>query len=162
MGLKARAVKGHGRGAARLAALLCALFLVVASPMAPSSSLAGETAAANAPDAAGLPQPLAASAQPIKAVSFKMAGDATKMRIVVDFDRAPDPKWFLLRGPNRLVIDLPGTLLRFHPDDLKARGLVRNVRYGAIADGASRLVIAGKGPFLVEKLDVLANEDGSG
>ena len=31
------------------------------------------------------------------------------MRVVLHFDREPDPKWFLLRGPHRLVIDLPQT-----------------------------------------------------
>ena len=45
----------------------------------------------------------------MKASDFKMAGDALKMRIVLQFDREPDPKWFLLRGPHRLVIDLPQT-----------------------------------------------------
>ena len=67
-------------------------------------------------------QPLAADA--IKASEFKMAGDAMKMRVVLQFDREPDPKWFLLRGPHRLVIDLPETTFVVEPKSLKARGLV--------------------------------------
>src|SRR6187402_2544337 len=49
--------------------------------------------------------PSAASA--LEAHDYKMAGDATRMRVVINFDTEPDPKWFLLRGPHRLVIDLP-------------------------------------------------------
>ena len=40
-----------------------------------------------------------------------------KMRIVMQFDREPDPKWFLLRGPHRLVIDLPQTAFAVEPKD---------------------------------------------
>lgn len=95
------------------------------------------------------------------ATGYKMAGDATKMRIVVNFDREPDVKWFLLRGPNRLVIDLPRTRFALDAKDVKPRGLVRAVRYGDQGRG-SRLILTGKGPFAVDKLDVLKNDDGGG
>jgi N-acetylmuramoyl-L-alanine amidase len=163
MGLKSITIKRFAptaRVSVLVWALLVAGLMAILAPAAmadPGQNLP----AADAPDAAGLPPALAAT-EPVKAKHYKMAGDATKMRIVVDFDREPDPKWFLLRGPDRLVVDMPDTRLLFDPDDLKARGLVRNVRYGTIADGASRLVIFGKGPFLVEKLDVVKDEDGSG
>ncbi|WP_246679325.1 N-acetylmuramoyl-L-alanine amidase [Mesorhizobium sp. B2-6-2] len=94
------------------------------------------------------------------ATGYKMAGDATKMRIVVNFDHEPDVKWFLLRGPNRLVVDLPRTRFALDAKDVKPRGLVRAVRYGDQGHG-SRLILTGKGPFVVDKLDVLKN-DGSG
>ncbi|TPL12179.1 MULTISPECIES: N-acetylmuramoyl-L-alanine amidase [unclassified Mesorhizobium] len=99
---------------------------------------------------------------PLTATGYKMAGDATKMRIVMDFDREPDVKWFLLRGPNRLVIDLANTKLAIDAKDLKPRGLVKGVRLGELEAGVSRLVLTGKGPFAVDKLDVLKNEDGAG
>lgn len=99
---------------------------------------------------------------PLGATSYKMAGDATKMRIVMTFDREPEIKWFLLRGPNRLVIDLPRTVFAINAKDVKARGLVKGVRYGDLGEGASRLILTGKGPFSVDKLDVLKNEDGNG
>lgn len=95
------------------------------------------------------------------ATGYKMAGDATKMRIVLNFDREPDVKWFLLRGPNRLVVDLPRTRFALDAKDVKPRGLVRAVRYGDQGEG-SRLILTGKGPFAVDKLDVLKNEDGAG
>ncbi|RWF65177.1 MAG: AMIN domain-containing protein, partial [Mesorhizobium sp.] len=62
---------------------------------------------------------------PLAVTSYKMAGDATKMRIVMNFDREPDVKWFLLRGPHRLVVDLPSTKFAINAKDVKARGLVR-------------------------------------
>jgi N-acetylmuramoyl-L-alanine amidase len=99
---------------------------------------------------------------PLVAKGYKMAGDATEMRIVMDFDREPDVKWFLLRGPNRLVIDLANTRFAINAKDLKAHGLVRGVRLGALGEGVSRLILTGKGPFAVDKLDVLKNEDGTG
>ncbi len=98
----------------------------------------------------------------LKATDYKMAGDATKMRIVMNFDREPDLKWFLLRGPNRLVVDLQKTKFALDAKDLKARGLVKAVRLGDLGGGVSRLILTGKGPFAVDKLDVLKNDDGSG
>lgn len=103
-----------------------------------------------------------AADSPLVAKGYKMAGDATKMRIVMDFDREPDIKWFLLRGPNRLVIDLANTRLAIDAKDLKPRGLVKGVRLGELGEGVSRLILTGKGPFAVDKLDVLKNEDGTG
>lgn len=105
---------------------------------------------------------MAADVGAIKALDYKMAGDATRMRIVLNFDREPEPKWFLLRAPHRLVIDLPGTSLAFDAKDLKPRGLIKNVRYGAAGEGGSRLMVTSKGPFNIEKVDVLENEDGAG
>lgn len=99
---------------------------------------------------------------PLVAKGYKMAGDATKMRIVIDFDREPDIKWFLLRGPNRLVLDLANTRFAIGAKDLKPRGLVKGVRLGDLGERVSRLIITGKGPFAVDKLDVLKNEDGNG
>jgi N-acetylmuramoyl-L-alanine amidase len=103
-----------------------------------------------------------AAEAPLKAGGFKMAGNSTGMRVVLDFDREPNPHWFMLRGPHRLVIDLPDTTFMVDPKSLKARGLIRNVRFGALDQGTSRLVLTAKGPFAVDKLDVLADESGKG
>jgi N-acetylmuramoyl-L-alanine amidase len=103
-----------------------------------------------------------AEAAPLEARDFKMAGDATRMRVVLNFDGEPNPQWLLLRAPHRLVVDLPDTKFLLHPDDLKAGGLVKDVRYGHLQEGKSRLILTSKGPFTVERLDVLKNEDGPG
>ncbi|MBN9268852.1 MAG: AMIN domain-containing protein, partial [Mesorhizobium sp.] len=104
----------------------------------------------------------ARAAAPLELTSYKMAGDAMKMRIVMNFDREPDVKWFLLRGPNRLVVDLPATRFAVDAKDLKARGLVRAVRYGDVGEGVSRMIVTGKGPFAVDRVDVLKNGGGQG
>jgi len=150
---------GH-KGSASLHAILALLVLVAAFFCAVHPSRAGQPVPpAHLQAAADQHTP---PADPLTATRYQMTGDAKKIRIVIDFDREPDPKWFLLRGPNRLVIDLPATRLALDPRDLKARGLVSNVRLGSIEGGTARLVITAKGPFLVEGLDVVKNGNASG
>mgnify|MGYP003700501303 CR=1 FL=1 len=103
-----------------------------------------------------------ANADRVAASAYRMAGDATRMRVVVEFDRAPPLKWFLLRAPHRLVIDLPETAFGFDSKALEPRGLVTEVRYGNLGDGRSRIILASDGPFAVEKLAVRENEDAPG
>ena len=67
---------------------------------------------------------LPSQASALEAHDYKMAGDATQMRVVINFDKEPDPRWFLLRSPYRLVIDLPKTSFAIDPKELKARGLI--------------------------------------
>jgi N-acetylmuramoyl-L-alanine amidase len=98
----------------------------------------------------------------LRAHAYRMAGDAVRMRVVMEFDREPDFKWFLLRAPHRLVLDLPETRFAFEPEALDPRGLVTQVRYGALGAGASRLILASDGPFTVEQLSVLENENSPG
>ena len=98
----------------------------------------------------------------VTAEAFKLAGDATRMRLVLQFDAEPDPKWLLLRGPHTLVIDLPDTGLALDAEDLRPRGLISGVRYGNIAAGVSRLILTAKGPFELERVDVIANEASPG
>ncbi|WP_425475506.1 N-acetylmuramoyl-L-alanine amidase [Mesorhizobium quangtriensis] len=98
----------------------------------------------------------------LDAHDFKMAGDATHTRIVANFDKEPEPRWFMLRGPHRLVIDLPKTRFAIDPKELKASGLVTNVRYGDLSGQASRLILEAKGPFLIDRLEIMKNEKAPG
>ncbi len=93
---------------------------------------------------------------------FRMAGDASRTRVVVEFDREPELHWFLLGSPSRLVFDLANTRLAFSPEQLKARGMIAEVRYGASAGDASRIVLTAKGPFSVDRVDILKNEASAG
>lgn len=90
--------------------------------------------------------------------SYKLAGDAMRTRIVVHFDREPELKWFLLRGPHRLVIDLPETSFRLDPRELKPHGLVAGVRYGNLGESQARIIVSSKGPFAVDRVDVVQNQ----
>jgi N-acetylmuramoyl-L-alanine amidase len=103
-----------------------------------------------------------AAAAEITAEEFKLAGDEARMRFVIRFDKEPEPKWLLLRGPHRFVIDLPDTGFALDAADLAPRGLIADVRYGNIEAGVSRMILTAKGPFEVERVDVVANETGPG
>ncbi|WP_315923354.1 N-acetylmuramoyl-L-alanine amidase [Mesorhizobium sp. SP-1A] len=155
MGL--REIADKSRSAGRFVALLACALLAYALSL-PGSARAAEQADRVQPPAAAQ----SGAGQPVRAVDFKMAGDAAKMRIVVDFDREPNPRWFLLRGPHRLVIDTPDSVMALDPKDMKASGLVKSVRYGKVGASASRLVLATKGPFQIDKFDILKNDDGAG
>ncbi|MDN2568516.1 N-acetylmuramoyl-L-alanine amidase [Aquibium sp. A9E412] len=100
--------------------------------------------------------------EPLRAHGFKMAGDATHTRIVLRFDRAPEPRSFLLRDPHRVVIDLAETRFALDSAALAPRGLVSGVRYGDPTPGRSRLILSAVGPFAVERLEVLKNETSEG
>lgn len=105
-----------------------------------------------------------AAAEPrrVQVDSFKMAGDAARVRIVMQMDREPQLRWSLLRGPHRLVLDLSDTVLSIDPDDTAARGLVTDIRFGSLDESASRVIFATDGPFEVQGLDVIANEASPG
>ena len=68
--------------------------------------------------------PVAAAQVLVKAHDYRMAGDASRVRLVLNFDREPQPRWFLLRAPHRLVIDLPDTRMTIDPAGAGPRGLV--------------------------------------
>ncbi|MBO6719580.1 MAG: N-acetylmuramoyl-L-alanine amidase [Rhizobiaceae bacterium] len=93
---------------------------------------------------------------------YKMAGDASRVRLVLQFDGEPAANWFLLRGPHRLVIDLPDTRFSIEPEATEARGLVSDVRYGMISAGKGRLILSTEGPFAVEAFDILRNTSSPG
>jgi N-acetylmuramoyl-L-alanine amidase len=101
-----------------------------------------------------------AFADALRASDYRMAGDAVKMRVVLDFDREPDVRWLLLRSPHRLVIDLPKTAFLLERKALEPAGLVSHVGYGALGEDAARIVLTGNGPFAVDSFEVLANEEG--
>jgi N-acetylmuramoyl-L-alanine amidase len=101
-------------------------------------------------------------AQDVRAHSYKMAGDATRVRVVLQLDGEPNLRWTLMRGPHRLVIDLGKTTLAIDPADATPRGLVTDVRYGKLDAGVSRLILSTKGPFAIEAVEILPNETSDG
>ncbi len=72
---------------------------------------------------------------PLRALSYTMTGDAGHMQVTVEFDREPDVRWFLLRGPDRMVIDLPATRFSFEPDAVVQAGDLVSI-FGAAVDAA--------------------------
>ena len=116
--------------------------------------------------------PAAASAQEVDSAAsadsglqvyeYLMAGDDSRMRILLHFDNKPDFSWFLLRSPHRLVVDLPQTEFAVDDESMEGRGLVSDVRYGSMAEDQSRIIFTLKGPFSIEDMTVLENENAPG
>ena len=131
-----------GRGAQGVAVLLAFLSLFIGSMV---------SAIAETPPA-----------KPLAALTFRMAGDDMRTRIVVMFDREPKLSTLVLDNPHRLVVDLPETRFGFDEKSLAARGLVSRVRYGLVGKERSRLILTLRGPFDIENLHVLKNESASG
>ncbi|MBL8582993.1 MAG: N-acetylmuramoyl-L-alanine amidase [Rhizobiaceae bacterium] len=102
----------------------------------------------------------AASAASPDLRDVEIGGNAERTRLVLNFDGEPEPKWFLLRAPHRLVIDLPQTRFLFDARKLKPKGLLLSMRYGQLGAGSSRIILGGKGPFTIESFDVLPNDGG--
>lgn len=96
------------------------------------------------------------------AYAYKMAGDVNRMRLVVRFDSDPELNWFLLRGPHRLVIDMPRTRFGFSEDAVRSRGMVSGVRYGLVDQQRSRMIVTMDAPFEVEHSRIVKNENTPG
>ena len=123
----------------RAARLVCALIAFLA--FAPAAAAAGELLSAH---------------------GFKMAGDASRMRVVVHFDREPELRYMLMRDPHRLVIDMADAEFRFEEAALEARGMVSEVRHGNLGQGRSRILVSFDGAFSVTRFEVVENETGEG
>jgi N-acetylmuramoyl-L-alanine amidase len=129
-------------GLPRLVLLMAAAMLAV---------LAGASDAALARDDTGL-----------VAQELRIAGDATRARFLLEFDAEPTPRWFLLRNPHRLVIDLPETEFEIEASQAEPRGLVSRFQHGQLGIGTSRLIISSDGPFVIDHIDVTENADSLG
>ena len=123
---------------AGLAGLLCALALLV------------------------LPAAAAGTEGLLQVRGYKMAGDAARMRVVVNYDRDPAFRWFLMKAPHRLVIDMPEAGFFIDPAEIAPRGMVTSVHYGNLGSDRSRIILSFDGPVAVERLEILANEADSG
>lgn len=96
------------------------------------------------------------------AYAARIVGDDARTRIVIDFDRKPDFSLHYTADPNRLIIDLPETEFGFEDKDLVATGLFSEIRYGAMGEGASRVVLTVKRPTRAVLTEVQENAQGQG
>ncbi len=97
---------------------------------------------------------LAASAAPLLAFGARIAGDDARTRLIIDFDRKPDFKVHYVANPYRVLIDLPETDFGIKPDELDARGIFSDIRYGTMAEGRSRIVLTASRPVGVVLAEV--------
>ncbi len=90
--------------------------------------------------------------KPAIAFAASVVGDKNRTRLFVDFDRKITHKVLYLENPNRVVIDLPETVFNFGGEyQDRIRGLVSDIRQGAIAPGRSRIVLMTNSPTKIEK-----------
>ena len=133
--------------------------LVLCLALCLSASLGLQDAAcAQTPGAT--PPSTAQSGQPALAVSGRIAGDEARARLVLEFDRKPSFSIHYAREPVRVIVDLPHVAFGIRPDDLVARGLVKDIRYGAMSDQLARLVITAGKPAGVAHAEVTPIEGG--
>ncbi len=98
----------------------------------------------------------------LAALTFQVAGDELRTRVVINFDSEPDISTMLLEHPHRLVVDLPKTVFAFDRKSVEPHGLVDDVRYGMLDAERARLIFSLKGPFSVERIDVIKNDSSPG
>lgn len=103
----------------------------------------------------------AADARPLLVFSARIAGDDARTRLVLDFDRKPDFEIHYVANPYRVVIDLPETGFGVKPEELSARGIFTDIRYGTMAAGRSRIVLTAARPVGVALAEVQEEEGAS-
>ncbi|WP_246660588.1 N-acetylmuramoyl-L-alanine amidase [Nitratireductor sp. XY-223] len=94
----------------------------------------------------------------IVAFDFRIAGDEMRTRVVIEFEQQPEFSHHLLASPHRLVVDLPETIFGFPEKAAHPRGLISDIRYGAMAPGRSRVVFTAVGPVKTEMAEIKENE----
>ncbi len=97
---------------------------------------------------------VSATAAPLLAFAARIAGDDARTRLIIDFDRKPDFKVHYVANPFRVLIDLPETDFGIKAEQLEARGIFSEIRYGTMAEGRSRIVLTAKKPITVVLAEV--------
>ena len=94
------------------------------------------------------------SPAPLLAFAARIAGDDARTRLIIDFDRKPEFKVHYVANPYRVLIDLPETDFGIKADELEARGIFSDIRYGTMAAGRSRIVLTALRPIGVVLAEV--------
>ena len=103
----------------------------------------------------------AAAEKPLLAFAARIAGDEARTRIVIDFEQKPEFSVHYVDAPERVVVDLPATAFGFPEEDLAARGLFKDIRYGAMDGTSARLVLTAKRPVKLSLAEVQEGENGA-
>lgn len=90
------------------------------------------------------------------ATAVRVGGNETDTRFVMDLSHSLPLHAFVLADPYRVVVDIPEVIFRLPPMAGKSgRGLVREFRFGLMAEGESRIVLDVLKPVRVVKALVL-------
>lgn len=89
--------------------------------------------------------------------------DDQRTRITIDLRRKSNFEIFSLSNPNRVVIELAQVGMRLpRLPKSRSKALVKQIRAGRYTRGRSRIVIDVSEPVVVERSQILAQENGSG
>jgi len=99
--------------------------------------------------------------RPLLAFAARVAGDEARTRIVIDFEKKPEFSVHYVSAPERIIVDLPATAFGFPADDLAARGLFKDIRYGTMDERSARIVLTASRPVKLAVANVQANDNGS-
>nr|WP_245582412.1 N-acetylmuramoyl-L-alanine amidase [Neorhizobium lilium] len=94
------------------------------------------------------------------AFAARIAGDAARTRIVLDFEEKPEFSIHYISGPDRVIVDLPATAFGFPADQLAPRGLFKDIRYGTMGEDSARIVLTAIKPVKLVLAQTQANENG--
>ena len=101
-----------------------------------------------------------ASQKPILAFAARVAGDAARTRVVIDFEGKPDFTVHYVGDPERIIVDLSATAFGLPAGDLAPRGLFTDIRYGTMDADSARMVFTASRPVKLVFAEVQPNEDG--
>jgi N-acetylmuramoyl-L-alanine amidase len=94
------------------------------------------------------------------ATDFRIGGDESQTRFVIDLSGKIDLRAFTLADPYRVVIDLPQVTFQLKPKAGESgRGLIKAFRFGLVTQGGSRIVLDLTRPVRIEKAFVLDATD---
>ncbi|MCJ8518962.1 N-acetylmuramoyl-L-alanine amidase [Pseudorhizobium tarimense] len=102
----------------------------------------------------------AAAPKPLLAYAARIAGDEARTRIVIDFEEKPEFSVHYVAAPERVVVDLPATAFGFKQEDLSARGLFKDIRYGTMDESSARIVLTAKRPVQLTLAEVQESDSG--
>ncbi|MGE3147389.1 MAG: N-acetylmuramoyl-L-alanine amidase [Pseudorhodoplanes sp.] len=90
------------------------------------------------------------------ALDARLAGDASRTRLVIDLNRKVEVRAYQIANPNRIVVDLPEVTFDLPVGAGKqSRGLIAAYRYGNFAPGKARIVIDLREPANIDKTFVI-------
>lgn len=92
--------------------------------------------------------------------SIRFGAHPDKQRAVIELSKTCDFRAFVLTHPTRLVVDLPDLHWKAGNAPIPAGISVKDVRYGSLGGGLSRLVIETTSPVLIQSAFMLARKDG--
>lgn len=96
---------------------------------------------------------VALAAPPPVAVEATLASEGERTRLTLVASRETEAASFLLEGPDRVVVELPGLHCRLPPESARKRmGVVGTFRCGLFALGRTRLVVDLAAPAMVSRL----------